>query len=404
MVENQMVSKHILVSLVALVAALFLVSTVAASTIGITNVWVDDVLVEAGKSTTVVAGETIEVKVELNGNTDDVVEVSAEIVGYGDDIEAETEMGPFFGDSTRTTTFRLEVPYDAKDLDELYKDAKLVIKASNGVEDEVERTLRIQREAYNVDVMSVGTQTTEAGKLMPVDVVIKNRGALDLDDLYVSVSIEDLGVHRSAYFGDIVAVESTTDDDDTDTVNGRLYLLIPEESGEGIYSLKVEVSNDDTTTTKYKEVFVENDFSGSNAFATDATKTVGVGETAEFSILLVNPSDSLKVYNLVVEADELSVKVDETLVAVSAGTSKTITVTAKASDEGIYNFNVNVFSSDELLNQVALTAEVEGRAVTNPVVVLTVVLAIIFIVLLIVLFVLVGKKPEKAEEFGESYY
>jgi preprotein translocase subunit SecG len=45
----------------------------------------------------------------------------------------------------------------------------------------------------------------------------------------------------------------------------------------------------------------------------------------------------------------------------------------------------------------------EGKAV-NPIVVLTVVLAIIFLVLLVVLIVLIGRKPQKSEEYGESYY
>jgi preprotein translocase subunit SecG len=46
----------------------------------------------------------------------------------------------------------------------------------------------------------------------------------------------------------------------------------------------------------------------------------------------------------------------------------------------------------------------DGETETSPVVILTVILAVIFIVLLIVLIVLIGKKPEKSGEFGESYY
>ena len=43
-------------------------------------------------------------------------------------------------------------------------------------------------------------------------------------------------------------------------------------------------------------------------------------------------------------------------------------------------------------------------SIASPIVVLTIILAIIFIVLLVILIVLLGKKPEKQEEFGESYY
>ena len=66
-------------------------------------------------------------------------------------------------------------------------------------------------------------------------------------------------------------------------------------------------------------------------------------------------------------------------------------------------FDVNVFSSEKLLEKVTLKLNAEGKAV-NPIVVLTVVLAIIFLVLLVVLIVLIGRKPQKTEEFGESYY
>jgi len=66
---------------------------------------------------------------------------------------------------------------------------------------------------------------------------------------------------------------------------------------------------------------------------------------------------------------------------------------------------VNVFSADgTLVDTVSFSKTFEGRDVTSSIVVLTIVLAIIFIVLLVVLVVLLGKKPKKAEEFGESYY
>ncbi len=57
----------------------------------------------------------------------------------------------------------------------------------------------------------------------------------------------------------------------------------------------------------------------------------------------------------------------------------------------------------ELVNTFTFSA-VEDASVTSPIVVLTIILAIVFLVLLVVLIVLIGKKPEKVEEFGESYY
>ena len=67
---------------------------------------------------------------------------------------------------------------------------------------------------------------------------------------------------------------------------------------------------------------------------------------------------------------------------------------------------MNVHSDGELVKKQNFVANVEGKAATagNAAVVLTIILAIIFIVLLIVLIVLLTRKPEKTEDFGESYY
>ena len=95
------------------------------------------------------------------------------------------------------------------------------------------------------------------------------------------------------------------------------------------------------------------------------------------------------------------------MVDISAGSSKTVTVKASATEDGSYTFNVSVYTLDgELVETVPLNLKVEGktRSVADPVVVLTIVLAVIFLILLVVLIVLVGKKPQKAEELGESYY
>jgi len=141
-----------------------------------------------------------------------------------------------------------------------------------------------------------------------------------------------------------------------------------------------------------------------NVIVTSTSKTVAIGENAEYTLLLVNPTNSLVVYKVIAESSgDVSSSVDGAVVAVPAGSSKTVTVTAKAKSEGEYNFDVNVFSNDKLVEKVTLSLKAEGSAV-NPIVVLTVVLAIIFLVLLVVLIVLIGRKPQKTEEFGESYY
>ena len=114
-----------------------------------------------------------------------------------------------------------------------------------------------------------------------------------------------------------------------------------------------------------------------------------------------------KLYELfVVEASALDVEIEDAIVAVPAGSSRTVRLTAMATEKGHYEFSVNVHSDGELIKREGFTANVEGRSAVagSAAVLLTVVLAIIFVVLLIVLIVLLTRKPEKTEDLGESYY
>jgi uncharacterized membrane protein len=266
--------------------------------------------------------------------------------------------------------------------------------------------LLVQRPSYNPVVKSITTsQTIEAGETVSVDFVLKNLGYNDLEDLYVTAGISALGVEQTSYFGDLVTIEDCSDDDceEEDTVSGRIFLEVPYTAKAGVYTLEVKVTNDDVESTFVRQVVVENDLS-ENVIVTSTGKTVAVGEDAEYTLLLVNPTNSLKVYKITADSNaDVTSNVDSAVVAVPAGSSKTVTVTANAESEGEYNFDVNVFSGEDLVSQVTLDLNAEGKSV-SPIVVLTVILAIIFLVLLVVLIVLIGKKPQKSEEFGESYY
>ena len=267
----------------------------------------------------------------------------------------------------------------------------------------------VQRPSYNAEVKSITvSQTVEAGDKLPVTVVLKNRGYNDLDDLYVTARIVELGVEKTAYFGDLVAMEdcdSNCDDDDEDSTSGVINLNVPYSAEAGVYTVEVTVSNEDSETVAVKQIVVKNDFSNS-VIVTSASKTIAAGEEAVYDLLVVNPTDKLKVYRVVTEnSADVASSTESAVVAVPAGSSKIVKVSAVANAEGSYAFDVSVFSGDELVSTVPLSMNVEGKSVaSNPVVVLTVILGIVFLVLLVVLIVLLGKKPSQTEEFGESYY
>lgn len=416
-------TKKILVSLCTIAIALFLVATVSAATLD--NNAVVSTVVSTTSATpiamntmievngmniltnpSIIAGDTMTVKVTFTSNVSATnVRIKAEV--EGDKVNFDATSVPFDVEAghTYTKTLSLEVPSELKDA--LSGNVILSVKIWNG-DYESEYTdlpLLVQRPSYNPVVKSITTsQTIQAGEIIPVDIVLKNLGYNSLNDVYVTVGISDLNVEKTAYFGDLVSIENNTDDDNkVDTVSGRIYLEVPYTAKSGVYTLEVKVTNDDVTSTFVRQVVVKNDLP-ENVIVTSTSKTVAVGEDAKYTLLLLNPTNSLKVYKVVAESNiDVSSSVDSAVVAVPAGSSKTVTVTANAALKGDYNFNVNVLSGEDLVSKVTLNLKAEGNSV-NPIVVLTVILAIIFLVLLVVLIVMIGKKPQKSEEFGESYY
>ncbi len=413
-------TKSLLVSFLAVFAVVVLAASISASNDYFKNVdiKVDGTYVYYNDnpkdiSVELDAGDTVDVFVRFTSDVyDKDVTVTAEFRGYSE-TEVVSKKFDVETNQTYTKTLSIKVPYDLSDV--LSDNLKLNIDIEgDDYSDSIEKidAFRVQRPSYDAAIKSVSVdQSVEAGETFPVEIVLKNIGYNDLDDVYVKASIEALGVMKSAYFGDIVALECDEDDnndenygidsdefnrkcneDDTDTVNGKLYLEVPYGVPAGVYTLEVMVQNEDTTSTKAIQIAVE------NAFETTVFKSGN-------SIWIVNPTDNVVGYRIVAESPAT---VDESMVFVPAGASKTIAVDPNT--DGEYSFEVSVFTvKGELVDTITFSGNTgaeseEGTTETNPIVILTVILAIIFIVLLIVLIVLIGKKPEKSGEFGESYY
>ena len=89
--------------------------------------------------------------------------------------------------------------------------------SGDGYKTSTSYTLRLQRASFDASIMSVNVpQTVKAGELFPVDVVMKNLGYNNLDDVYVTARIPALELQRTSFFGDIVALEC---DEDSTTVD-----------------------------------------------------------------------------------------------------------------------------------------------------------------------------------------
>lgn len=390
--KTKMMAKNLCVSFLAVAMIMALVANVSAATditsdlqVKVDGDWIADAT--GIESLSVEAGETINVKamfltdlVPAGESVSDVI-MKVEIEGNKLNPTVVSETFDVESNQVYIEDLDIKVPYELKD--EVSEDVTLIVTVKKGNEYKTVRefTLRVQRPSYNADVMSIVTSNTvQAGESFPVDIVLKNVGYNDLEDVYITAKLSALnGVERTVYFGDLVSLEDADNDDESTSVNGRVVLQMPYDAEAGIYTLDVQVKNDDLDLSVNKQIVVENDF---------PRAVIKAGN----DLMIVNPTDDLKIYRVVYPDSE-------ELVTVAAGSAETVVVNPNSEE-----YTVSVLSMNgELVDTFTFNA-VEGSSATSPIVVLTIILAIVFLVLLVVLIVLIGKKPEKSEDFGESYY
>ena len=353
-----------------------------ASAADFSNVQVTIDGVDALDNAALVVGEVVTVKVYFTSSIDTSnLKVQAELEGRKIDVSDVTPSFEVESGHRYVKILTLEIPYELED--EVSDDAKLNLRIWGGdaLDFNDDFDVRVQRPSYDADFMSISTtQTVEAGKQLQVTVVLKNIGYNKLNDLYMTVSIPELNVKKTGYFGDIVSVENK---DDSDLVSGKILIDVPYEARNGVYTLEVEAKSDDFSTNKVSQITVQNGLLSNVLLSGN-------------QIIVANPTNQILVLKFVPETSGVSLS--DNLVIVPAGMSKSITVSASGE-----NGKVNIYSKDgQLLDSIVIPAgSINGG---SAVVVFTVVLAIILLVLLAVLVVLITKKPEKKEEFGESYY
>jgi hypothetical protein len=409
---QNMKSTKFLVSLVALIALVLSLNFVAAFG-SVTSVEVNDREVfSTGSSTlSVIAGDVLEVTVTFEA-TDNAsnVRVKADLAGARATSDSSE---PFFVESGKRYVKKLyvEMPFD---LDEKISDKvelEIEVESDDTTADDVKIELSLDREFHLVQILDVVSPAkVTSGDNLVLDIVIKNRGAELAEDNFVIVRIPSLGISDRAYFGDLSAIDQSNPDKE-DAVERRVYLKIPAETLAGVYSLEVEAFNDDSSTIVTKKVAIVGASDNTIVASSVKSRTVKTGENGQFTVTIVNSGNKVRVYEIVPEAASgLFVQVSEPIVAVPAGTSKTVIVAASSDAPGKNTFGVNVQSNSEVVKRESFTLNVEdSKGFTssggNATVLLTIILVIVFVVLLIVLIVLLTRKPEqKSDEFGESYY
>ncbi len=394
------------VSLVAVFALLLVTVSSVSAFADIRSVEVSGIqALTSGTTVATFAGDTVPVLVVFNATrsaTD--VRVKAWVSGERE-YSVSSDRFDVIAGNMYSQLMSVKVPYDI-DPSESFRLEIEIESRNDGVGDSATINLTTQRESYLVEILDVNLDNrAKAGENLVLDIVLKNRGRQLAEDTFVRVLIPALGVEERAYFGDLSAVDQS-DPDKEDAAERRMTVRVPANAREGIYTVEVTAFNADSEATVSKKIAVVGASEDSMVVSSGKSKTFAVGEEGTYSVTLVNAGSKIALYELSFETPSgLTVNSEESVVAVPAGSSKTVKFDVSASRAGNYNFAVNVNSNGNLVSRESYTAVVQGTTfAANATVILTVVLAIIFIVLLVVLIVLLTKKPQKTEEFGESYY
>ena len=400
-----MTYQKVLVSLVAIFAlAISLIASVSASSISV------EVSGVQATNLAVFAGQTLPVRVVFSSDISaSDVRVKAWISGE-QALAVSTDRFNVVAGKTYSRLVSIQVPSNIDPTEDLTLNV-LVENRENGTIVERTVSLSAQRDSYVVEILDANMNSeVKAGSSLPIDIVLKNRGMQLAEDTFVRAKIAALGIEQKAFFGDLSPLDQTNPDRE-DAVQKRIVLNIPFDAPVGIYLVELQVYNADSVATTTQKVSVVSGASENTVFISTAnSKTFAVGDKAVYSLTLVNSEDKVRVYQLSAETPvSLTASLDESVIVVPAGSSKTVNFGVTASKEGDYSFAVNVYSDNELIRSNSFLANVDNKSAkagtSNATLVLTIVLAIIFVVLLVVLIVLLTRKPEtKAEEFGESYY
>lgn len=346
-----------------------------------------------------ITGNTVPVRVTFTSLKDmSEVRIHVRMEGHREEVSASTARFDIVDGVTYTKLLNLKLPSDEKNL---LREYTLYVEISSAKDrTEKEYTIQMQRESYQLDILSIDHNSkVSAGDVVPVTVVVKNTGYNDADDVFVTASIPSLDILARTYVGELVSTNKNDRDDEV-SVSKTLYIKIPE-NAQGAYELEVSVYNLDSKTNARKLISVSE--SGAVSVLTAVkNKDLKSGETVSYELILINSGENVKAFNIkAVSGSDLAVSVPS-IVVVGPRSSETVSVAVTASNSasiGTYTFTVEVDGKQNVFG-----ANVIGTSVSNSVVALTVVLVVVFIVLLAVLIILLTRKEKPIEEVETSYY
>ena len=424
----------ILITTLVLLISLATFASADSDLYDIKSVYLDGIEVSSGDISQVELGNSVEVKVYIEGTGDtttcpdgDVddcevdVKVKVWIGGYEyDDVEAISSEFSIEPGVTYRKNLELEIP---EDLDVEDNDYTLYVEVYDS--DDYEREsyeIYTEKQRNSLEIMDViYDSTVNAGEELQIEIRVENNGDKKQEDIKVEVSLEDLD-SASGYIDELASEEEdNADEESSESID--FVLDIPEDTESGNYELAVTVtynngheSIDKTFTVNVDGEESESTTETETSVSTSSTSLSGQeGKTKTLELNFTNPNTEDATYEVTVSgiSQWASSEVSPETLELQGGESEkvSVTITPDSDAAGEHEFSIQILDSDgNLVKEIQMDMDVNEGSNSWLKIGFLILIVLIVLIALIVIFKKLIKDDDDDDEDplepkeGKTYY
>ena len=424
----------ILITTLVLLISLATFASADSDLYDIKSVYLDGIEVSSGDISQVELGNSVEVKVYIEGTGDtttcpdgDVddcevdVKVKVWIGGYEyDDVEAVSSEFSIEPGVTYRKNLELEIP---EDLDVKDNDYTLYVEVYDS--DDYEREsyeIYTEKQRNSLEIMDViYDSTVNAGEELQIEIRIENNGDKKQEDIKVEISLEDLD-SASGYIDELASEEEdNADEESSESID--FVLDIPEDTESGNYELAVTVtynngheSIDKTFTVNIDGEESESTTETETSVSTSSTSLSGQeGKTKTLELNFTNPNTEDATYEVTVSgiSQWASSEVSPETLELQGGESEkvSVTITPDSDAAGEHEFSIQILDSDgNLVKEIQMDMDVNEGSNSWLKIGFLILIVLIVLIALIVIFKKLIKDDDDDDEDplepkeGKTYY
>jgi len=349
---------------------------------------------------------TIEIVVEWKGDENLSGDVEAEIEVDFDGDDEESDEITVKANHVGSEKFTIEID-DDEDLVGL-ENLVITMKDKDGHFADTEVTLKLDvvREENLVEIYDVNFRNglqANAGEIFTASVGVSNEGDEDEEDVYVKMSIPELGLTTRTDRFDLMNWEDWDDghdDDEEYKEYKQLFLQLPLNVPSGVYDVYFTVyfeDGDETEEVVYSLIVGSGQAYDSQISMDTQYQVTSAGKAIVYKVLFENPN-----VNYAVEVEGLDFGTYE--VRTEEETAYVFVSVDEDAEKAEYDFNILVKAGTNVLEDFEVTTKVaDGRSGSTGDVKqgLEIGFAVLLVILVILGIILVAKRLGKGDEIEE---